>query len=237
MADLAAMAPGSAVEGFHFLFNNKVLGDNRIPPYGYSYDEAQVRNALPVPANQYGDPGSGGLYDYFDEISLSPPPGAHSADIALKYQPTSWEYIQFLHLGNDGSVAFLADTGEDLLEAWLNTQMAAPADIATAQWVAPADADQDGVADASDNCVEVANPAQRDADGDGIGTACDADLTQDCSVNFADLAQMKSLFFSTDAGADFDGDGNVTFADLAIMKAQFFAAPGPGAPGNLCAAR
>ena len=36
-----------------------------------------------------------------------------------------------------------------------------------------ADADGDGIADASDNCPTVANPSQSDADGDGVGDACD----------------------------------------------------------------
>ncbi|HWC14058.1 MAG TPA: CocE/NonD family hydrolase [Actinomycetota bacterium] len=37
----------------------------------------------------------------------------------------------------------------------------------------PADTDGDGVADDADNCPEVANPGQEDADGDGRGNACD----------------------------------------------------------------
>jgi hypothetical protein len=36
------------------------------------------------------------------------------------------------------------------------------------------DADGDGVADDEDNCVNVANPSQLDADQDGIGAACDS---------------------------------------------------------------
>ncbi len=39
----------------------------------------------------------------------------------------------------------------------------------------PPDGDKDGVPDFRDNCVAVANPDQRDVDGDSKGTACDDD--------------------------------------------------------------
>ena len=126
-------------ESFHFVIINTVVKDNRIPPYGMSYDDARVRNALPVPANQYGG-APGGTYDYFDDVALNPPSGAQSADIRLMYQPTSWEYIQFLSLANSGSDpatggnAFLGDEGRNLLDAWLNTGMAEPYVMATATW-------------------------------------------------------------------------------------------------------
>ncbi|MEK9696379.1 MAG: thrombospondin type 3 repeat-containing protein, partial [Candidatus Poseidoniales archaeon] len=45
----------------------------------------------------------------------------------------------------------------------------------------PADSDGDGIADALDNCPNVANADQLDADGDGIGTACDDDEVEDSS--------------------------------------------------------
>jgi hypothetical protein len=53
----------------------------------------------------------------------------------------------------------------------------------------PNDVDGDGIANASDNCPNVANPDQANEDGDGFGDACD-----DCPP-----------FPST--GADADGDG------------------------------
>jgi hypothetical protein len=67
-------------------------------------------------------------------VDLEPPVGAASADIRLMYQPTSWEYIQFVSLANDGSSAFLGEEGANMLDAWLNTGMAAPHVMATATW-------------------------------------------------------------------------------------------------------
>ncbi|MCA8978856.1 MAG: hypothetical protein KDC14_02425 [Planctomycetes bacterium] len=134
LGELAAQPAGSAFETFHFALNNTIKDDNRIPPYGMSYDEASLRNALPVPADLYGDPGPGGTYEHWDDVVLSPPLGAATASIELLYQATSWEYIQFLDLANDGSIPFVATAGAELLDAWLNTGMAAPEVMATATW-------------------------------------------------------------------------------------------------------
>ena len=137
LEELANEAPGSYEDSFHFVLNNYLAKDNRIPPYGMDYDEAMRRNALPVPASQYGNPGPGGRYDYWDRVRLNPPAGAVRADIALLYQPTSWEYIQFLYVANTRSNAFLADEGVNLLDAWLNTGMAEPYVMASTAWIAP----------------------------------------------------------------------------------------------------
>ncbi len=101
------------------------------------------------------------------------------------------------------------------------------------------DSDCDGLADDVDNCPLADNLSQTDTDGDDIGNACDADLNNDCAVNFADLAGLKAGFSPVnDPEADFNGDGFVNFGDLAILKASFFNSatpgPGPGLPGNLC---
>jgi Ca2+-binding RTX toxin-like protein len=88
------------------------------------------------------------------------------------------------------------------------------------------DTDGDGIADHEDNAILVANPDQRDTDGDGYGNIVDADLNNDMTINFADLSLMKQRFFSADADADLDGNGSVNFADLSILKSMFFKPPG-----------
>lgn len=94
------------------------------------------------------------------------------------------------------------------------------------------DGDSDGVANSCDNCLAVMNTNQRDTDGDKIGNACDADITNDCAVNFPDLAIYKANFFAIgDLHTDNDGDGRTNFNDLALVKAGFFGPPGPSAEG------
>ncbi len=115
---------GASHDTFHFALNNFVARDNRIPPYGMSYDKAERRNALPVPADQYGGSGAGSTYRYWDEFPLNPPANADHARIDLLYQGTSWEYVQFLYLANTGANAFLGQEGVNMLDAWLNAPAA-----------------------------------------------------------------------------------------------------------------
>jgi len=134
-----------SADSFHFVLNNYVASDNRIPPYGMKYAEAAKRNALPVPYCQYGCPSSSGVYKYFDNVELNPPSKAVRAEISLLYQPTSWEYIQFLYLANKRTNPFLADEGANLLDAWLNTGMAEPQVMTTAAWACPRGISSTGV--------------------------------------------------------------------------------------------
>lgn len=94
-------------------------------------------------------------------------------------------------------------------------------------YIAPLDSDTDGVPDAVDNCLTVANADQRDTNGDGFGNRCDADFDGDCAVNAIDLSIMRLNFFGSMPDIDLDGDGVVNSSDLGIMKTLFFAAPGP----------
>ena len=136
LGELARAPKGTMFKTFHFILNNTAASDNRIPPYGFRYADAAARNALPVPASQFGAPSKSETYRYYDDVSLKPPAGAVRAEIRLLYQPTSWEYLQFLNLANPRT-GRLAGAGDDLLEAWLATGMAKPQVMATAAWSAP----------------------------------------------------------------------------------------------------
>ncbi len=116
------------------MLNDEIISDNRIPPYLYDYDQALTRSALPVPFDQYGDPGPGGVYDYKDLVPLDPPVGAAHALVQLMYEPVSWEYASFLAWANDGSVSFLSDAGDRVLDGWLNTPSDRVFEMASADW-------------------------------------------------------------------------------------------------------
>lgn len=135
LGQLAAKSEGSYEKTLHFILNNYIIKDNRIPPYGMNAEEAERRNASPVPESQYGNPSDGGTYKYFDEFAMNVPSGATKATISLMYQVTSWEYIQFLAVANTKSNPTLSTVGDDVLDAWLNTGMSEPFTMASTTWV------------------------------------------------------------------------------------------------------
>ncbi|MFK8015585.1 MAG: hypothetical protein AB8G17_09110 [Gammaproteobacteria bacterium] len=106
---------------------------------------------------------------------------------------------------------------------------------ASGSFSGPPDTDDDGVADAVDNCIDTSNADQRDTNLDGFGNACDADLNNDCDVNAVDLGVFRTQFFFADGGdADFNGDGTVSILDLGVLRSLFFAPPGPSGTTSEC---
>jgi hypothetical protein len=219
VGDLAALPAGTTRQSFHFVLNDQVLSDRRIPPYGMDYAEAMQRNILPVPSSQYGNPGIGSSYRNYDEFTLQPPVGAVKAELELWYQSTSWEYIQFLNLASTGAVPFLANAPGDVLDAWLNTGMAPPELMTSAIWTdAGGDCDHDGIADT----LEISTGSEIDCDGNGLLDKCQiaidsaADLDFDggldvCQELSADVASISlasggSQVLSLHAGAARAGD-------------------------------
>jgi PKD repeat protein len=71
------------------------------------------------------------------------------------YQPTSWEYVQFLYLDNTTDNTQLSTTGKDFLDAWLATGMAEPQVMATTSWSNQASSNIPPTATFSAACVDL----------------------------------------------------------------------------------
>lgn len=134
LLQLASSPAGTVHETFHFVLNDTIVADNRIPPWRMDRNEASARNALPVPATQYGNPSAGGFFQHYDDVALQPPAGATRAEVELLYQTASWEYIQFLLLANPGTSTTLAGAGLAVFDGWRNTGQSSPERMALARW-------------------------------------------------------------------------------------------------------
>ena len=95
------------------------------------------------------------------------------------------------------------------------------------------DTDLDDIADAVDKCTLVANTNQLDADGDGYGNLCDADLNNSGAVTAADFGLLRSVLglastaSALAAAADMNGSGAVTTSDFGLLRARLGSVPGP----------
>jgi hypothetical protein len=81
---------------------------------------------------------------------------------------------------------------------------AAYADVPPSPVAPLPDADGDRRPDLFDNCIAAANFLQNDADGDGFGNACDADIDGDLMVGDTDVAAVRSCL-----GADLAYDSPI----------------------------
>jgi hypothetical protein len=94
------------------------------------------------------------------------------------------------------------------------------------------DADGDAVANALDNCTLVSNPDQFDADGDGFGNNCDADLNQSGTVTVYDYTILRAYLNTTRMIPDLSRgtsptSGMITVDDYTILRNRLNTIPGP----------
>jgi hypothetical protein len=94
--------PSSSLTGedetFHFVLATGRYKDNRIPPKGFDIAGAAARLSEPV-WHGVEDPAYFTSAEYaggYDDVSLTIAPGAERVEVALYYQGTSREYIEFL---------------------------------------------------------------------------------------------------------------------------------------------
>ena len=106
----------------HFVLNNQVYEDNRIPPRGFSNAEFEEFGGAPV-GHHYDDG------QYWDESYFTLPTGAVRADVQLYYQSTSKEFIEFLRDENH------TDTkGQELYDLWNDNGKCPPTLMVEAVW-------------------------------------------------------------------------------------------------------
>jgi hypothetical protein len=111
-------APGKS---FHFVLNDIITKDSRIPPKGFNNAAFAERGCAPV----------GVVYtdgQYWDDVRFELPENCASVEAALIYEPVSFDYIKFLVEENKTD-----DHGNVLLRAWQKVGDTTAAVIATAK--------------------------------------------------------------------------------------------------------
>ncbi|MBN1973136.1 MAG: hypothetical protein JW787_05825 [Sedimentisphaerales bacterium] len=106
-------------KSFHFVLNDIIAKDNRIPPKGFKNDLFKEHLSEPV----------GTIYkdgQYWDDVELDVPADCKKIIVNLVYQSVSWEYLKFLAEENKTD-----DSGRRLFEAWDKTNKCEPISIAT----------------------------------------------------------------------------------------------------------
>ncbi len=114
--DAAVSAVTGIAEGesFHFVLNNKIYKDNRIPPRGFT--KANFRSVQAEPVGAYYEDGQ-----FWDDAHFRLMDGAASVTVNLYYQTASKEYVTFLRDEN-----ITNDAGQILYDQWEQTGMSAP---------------------------------------------------------------------------------------------------------------
>ena len=107
-----------AGKSFHFVLNDIIAKDNRIPPKGFNNAAFAEHLSQPIGA-VYADG------QHWDDVELDPPAQCSRIVVNLMYQSVSWEYVKFLAEENRTD-----DWGKRLYDAWNKTGKCLPVSIA-----------------------------------------------------------------------------------------------------------
>ncbi len=99
---------------FHFVLNDTIWLDTRIPPRGFTNAAFEAIQSPPV-GTTYADG------QHWDTVLYPMPASATNAVVTVYYQSTSREYIEFLRDENTTN-----DAGQDLYDAWVASGRSAP---------------------------------------------------------------------------------------------------------------
>ena len=166
IAPLFDVDPGPS---FHFVANNKIFKDNRIPPRGFTNAAYADFGGAPV-GHAYADG------QYWDDRFYDIPPSAASAEVTLFYQSTSKEFMEFLRDEN-----FTNTKGQEMYDLWNENgkcppEVMANVSIPVSVEDCPADFDGDGDVDTADLLHLLGAWGTPNGDVDGDGDTDTADL-------------------------------------------------------------
>jgi hypothetical protein len=114
-------------KSFHFILNDVIVKDNRIPPRGFSNAAFAEHLCGPVGA-KYADG------QYWDDVELKMPDGTAQVVVRLMYQSVSWEYLKFLVEENRSD-----SWSRRLYDAWTKSGRCPPEVIAELTATVPAE--------------------------------------------------------------------------------------------------
>jgi hypothetical protein len=120
LANALELEPGPSL---HFVLNNRIYEDNRIPPRGFNHAAFAAFGGAPV-GHHYEDG------QYWDDTLYTLPAGATRAEVRLYYQSTSKEFIEFLRDENKTN-----NKGQELYALWNDNGKCPPTLMAEAVWV------------------------------------------------------------------------------------------------------
>jgi len=166
IAPLFGVDPGPT---FHFVANNKIFKDNRIPPRGFANAAYADFGGAPV-GHAYADG------QYWDDRFYGIPAGAASAEVTLNYQSTSKEFMEFLRDEN-----FTNTKGQEMYDLWNENGKCPPEVMGTLTLAVsveecPGDFDGDGDVDTADLLHLLGAWGTPDGDVDGDGDTDTSDL-------------------------------------------------------------
>ncbi len=119
LASILDLDPGPSL---HFVLNNQIYEDNRIPPRGFSNEAYDDFGGAPV-GHAYADG------QYWDDTLYDIPTNAVRAHMRLYYQSTSKEFIEFLYTNNVSN-----DAGTNMYNLWVENDKCPPVLMTEAFW-------------------------------------------------------------------------------------------------------
>jgi hypothetical protein len=120
LANALGLPPGPSL---HFVLNNRIYEDNRIPPRGFTNAAFAAFGGAPV-GYEYADG------QYWDDTLYTLPTGATRAEVRLYYQSTSKEFVEFLRDENTSNTK-----GLEMYANWATNGMCPPTLMAETVWV------------------------------------------------------------------------------------------------------